>query len=78
MLQRWRLEEKFRTITTPHLGADRAEAVIAGAAAPAADGTCAQFPDSPSPCRLQAAHLAEFNDSRVRVAERGCPSTWAE
>ena len=29
VLQRRRLEEKFRTITTPHLGADRAEAVIA-------------------------------------------------
>lgn len=28
-LQRQRLEQKFRTITTPHLGADRAEAVIA-------------------------------------------------
>jgi 2-methylcitrate dehydratase PrpD len=36
-LQRWRLEEKFRTITTPHLGADRAEAVIATVALPAAD-----------------------------------------
>jgi 2-methylcitrate dehydratase PrpD len=36
-LQRQRLEQKFRTITTPHLGADRAEAVIAAVALPAAD-----------------------------------------
>jgi 2-methylcitrate dehydratase PrpD len=36
-LQRRRLEEKFRTITTPHLGADRVEAVITAVALPAAD-----------------------------------------
>lgn len=35
-LQRQRLEEKFRTITTPHLGADRAEEVLA-AVVPVAD-----------------------------------------
>ena len=35
-LQRRRVEEKFRTITTPHLGADRAEAVVAGVQSPAA------------------------------------------
>jgi 2-methylcitrate dehydratase PrpD len=36
-LQRRRLEEKFRTITTPHLGAGRVEAVITAVALPAAD-----------------------------------------
>jgi 2-methylcitrate dehydratase PrpD len=36
-LQRRRLEQKFRTITTPHLGADRAEALIATVAMPDAD-----------------------------------------
>ncbi len=36
VLQRRRLEEKFRTITTPHLSADRAEEVLA-AVVPAAD-----------------------------------------
>ena len=35
-LQRRRVEQKFRTITTPHLGADRAEAVVAGVQSPAA------------------------------------------
>ena len=35
VLQRRRVEQKFRTITTPHLGADRAEAVIADVQAPA-------------------------------------------
>jgi 2-methylcitrate dehydratase PrpD len=35
-LQRERLEQKFRTITTPHLGADRAEAMVAGVQTPAA------------------------------------------
>jgi 2-methylcitrate dehydratase PrpD len=36
-LQRRRLEEKFRTITTPLLGAEDAEAVIAAVTLPAAD-----------------------------------------
>ena len=36
VLQRRRVEEKFRTITTPHLGADRAEAVIADVQTPTA------------------------------------------
>jgi 2-methylcitrate dehydratase PrpD len=36
-LQRRRLEQKFRTITKAHLGADRAESLIAGVAVPAAD-----------------------------------------
>lgn len=35
-LQRQRLEQKFRTITTAHLGADRAAAVIAAVETPAA------------------------------------------
>jgi 2-methylcitrate dehydratase PrpD len=35
-LQRRRVEQKFRTITTPHLGADRADAVIAHVQTPAA------------------------------------------
>jgi 2-methylcitrate dehydratase PrpD len=35
-LQSQRLEQKFRTITTPHLGADRAEAIITGVHTPAA------------------------------------------
>jgi 2-methylcitrate dehydratase PrpD len=35
-LQRRRLEQKFRTIATPHLGAERAEAVIAAVQTPAA------------------------------------------
>jgi len=35
-LQRRRLEQKFRAITTPHLGADRAEAVIADVQTPVA------------------------------------------
>jgi 2-methylcitrate dehydratase PrpD len=34
-LQRRRVEQKFRTITTPHLGADRAEAVVTGVQTPA-------------------------------------------
>jgi 2-methylcitrate dehydratase PrpD len=34
-LQCRRVEQKFRTITTPHLGADRAEAVVAGVQTPA-------------------------------------------
>jgi 2-methylcitrate dehydratase PrpD len=34
-LQHRRVEQKFRTITTPHLGADRAEAVVAGVQTPA-------------------------------------------
>ena len=35
-LQRRRVEQKFRAITTPHLGADRAEAVITAVQTPAA------------------------------------------
>jgi 2-methylcitrate dehydratase PrpD len=34
-LQRRRVEQKFRTITTPHLGAERADAVVAGVQTPA-------------------------------------------
>ncbi|HEY2447968.1 MAG TPA: MmgE/PrpD family protein [Mycobacterium sp.] len=34
-LQRRRVEQKFRTITTPHLGTERTEAVITGVQAPA-------------------------------------------
>jgi 2-methylcitrate dehydratase PrpD len=34
---RERLEEKFRTLTTPHIGADRAEALVAAVAAPQLD-----------------------------------------
>jgi hypothetical protein len=36
-LQRQRLEQKFRAITKAHLGADRAESLIAGVVVPAAD-----------------------------------------
>jgi 2-methylcitrate dehydratase PrpD len=34
-LQRRRVEQKFRTITTPHLGAERADAVVTGVQTPA-------------------------------------------
>jgi 2-methylcitrate dehydratase PrpD len=34
-LQRRRVEQKFRTITTPHLGAERADAAVTGVQTPA-------------------------------------------